>query len=303
MFFFKNKKRQQDKIVLRKSASQIKRRSADAPVKFSRILFYFLAPLFCGMAIYIFIFSSFLEIKKISISGTKELVSEDIFKDLESSLGGKHLKFIPKNNFILVSKNELEKNLADHFRKIKLVVIKKIFPDTLAVDISERKSLILWCSGGPCYIVDENGYAYIGIDLDSPEVVQNNLIELVDTGARPITIGEKILNEKYVSFLISLREEIGKNAGININAEWHTPSMVAEEVEINTEEGWRLYFSGSVKPEKAIRTLKTFLDGEIGEERRSKLEYVDLRVENKVYYKLETKTEEQKNRETEELRN
>lgn len=303
MFFFKNKKRKQDKIVLRKSASRIKRRSADEPVKFSRILFYFLAPLFCGVAIYIFIFSSFLEIKTISVNGTKELAGEDILKDLKSSLGGKHLGLIPKNNFILVSKSKLEKDLAGHFRKINSVGVKKIFPDILAVDISERRSLILWCSGGPCYIIDENGYAYIGIDLDSPEVVQNNLIELVDTGARPITIGEKILNEEYVSFLISLREEIRKNAGININTKWHTPSMVAEEVEIDTEEGWRLYFSGNVKPEKAIRTLKTFLDEEIGGEKRSKLEYVDLRVENKVYYKLETKTEERKNGETEEPRN
>ncbi len=295
MFFFKNKKRKQDKIVLRKRSSQIKRRSADEPVKFSRMLFYFLALLFCGAAVYVFIFSAFLEIKTIGVSGTKELAGEDILKDLKLSLGGKYLGLVPKNNFILVSKNKLEKNLSEHFRKIKSLEVKKKFPDALLLNIEERKSLILWCSGGPCYIVDESGYAYAGIDLDSPKVVQNNLIALIDTGARPVIVGERILNEEYVSFLISLREEIGKGTGINVNTEWRTPSIVAEEVEIDTEEGWRLYFSENIKPEKAIRTLKTFLDEEIGKEKRNELEYVDLRVENKVYYKLKN-TEESKSK-------
>lgn len=282
MFLFQ--KKQQDKI-LRKNPPRVKKRREEAPVRFSRIAFYFLFLVFLGVAAYVFFFSPFLEINTIAISGTKNLSRENIFNDIRSEYGGKYLKFIPKNNLILVSNKRIERNIADHFRKIKSVEIRKIFPDTLQVNIEERKSLILWCAGGPCYIVDERGYAYTGIGLDSPEVSQNNLIKLVDNSAQPVIMGEKILNEDYIIFLMNLREELSKT-DVSINDEWNTPSLVAEEVEIKTQEGWRLYFSEKVIPDKALRTLKTFLEEEVPAEKKSQLEYVDLRVENRVYYKL-----------------
>jgi hypothetical protein len=41
----------------------------------------------------------------------------------------------------------------------------------------------------------------------------------------------------------------------------------------------------------SIGTLKTFLDKEMDQEKRRKLEYIDLRAENKVYYKFKDQEE------------
>lgn len=295
MFFFRNKKRQQDKLVVRKKSSEIIRRSTDKPLKIARVIFYCLSPLFFLAAAYAVFLSPFLEIQKIKISGTSELSQEEVFNEVKSLYNGKYLKLIPKSNLILFSEKQAENSLLDHFRKIKSAEVKKIFPGVLSVRIEERKSLILWCSGEECFIIDEKGVAYTRVDLNSPEVSQNNLIKVVDTSARPVVIGEDILSEDYVIFLMSLREELKKNSDFSISGEWKTPSTVAEEAEAAASEGWRIYFSAKIPPAKSMRTLKTFLQEEMKDGKREKLEYADLRVENKVYFKLKEEEKKEEN--------
>lgn len=283
-------------------------------MKFGRVVFYLLLILFLGITAYILIFSAFMRVENCVLSGTNELPHGDVLKKAKGSLEGNFFGFIPRDNFFMVSGKKISRELTAEFKKIKNVEVKKIFPQSVIINITERKSLIVWCSGppdgeagGPCYILDEQGYAYTGTDLDSPEVVQNNLIKIIDTSARPVILGEKILSEEYMRCLINLREEIEKASIVGITSEWTTPSIVAEELEISTQEGWKIFFSAKITPGKAIRTLKTFLEEEMDSEKRGKLEYVDLRVENKVYYKLKNeeegkqKTEELKNGETKEL--
>jgi cell division septal protein FtsQ len=281
--FFRDKKNKNDKLVVKRNKPPVRRDIQGKKITFARFFYYILWILFFAISIYIFFFSHFLSIQKLAVSGIKELNYENVIDCIKSTYTGNYLKYFPKNNLILISKNKIKNNLYSGFPKIKSIEIEKVFPDLIKVNIEERSSLILWCSGGPCHIIDENGYAFTGVSLDTPEVAGNNLIKLVDTSAKPVITGKKILEEGYVNYLLNLRKEL-KKADINIGDEWKTPSLVAEEVEIPTNEGWRIYFSGSFPPDEAIRTLKTFLAEEVPQEKRGLLEYVDLRVENKVYY-------------------
>lgn len=271
---------------------------SEKELKFSRMLFYFLLVVFLTVAGYVLLFSPYLKIQAISIHGIKELDYDAVTAKTASVIQGKYLKIIPKDNYFLVSKRKMSKNLTEEFKKIKLVKIKKMFPGAISIEIKERDSLILWCSGGPCYIIDESGFAYTSSDLDAPEVVQNNLIQIIDTSARPVEIGEKILNEEYVLYLLALREKIKKN-DLKVSEQWYTPSLVADEVEIETSYGWRVYFSSKINPDRALRTLKAFLDGEI-DDKRERLEYVDLRIENKVFYRLKNEDDSTRKNQLEE---
>ncbi len=164
--------------------------------------------------------------------------------------------------------------------------------------ITERKSLLLWCSGGPCYIVDEKGYAYSGADFESPEIKENNLIRLADISAKPVNPGEKVLDEDYINFILELTEEIKKEALIDILDEYQTACRAAEDLRVKTSAGWDIYFSGQIPAKQSTRTLKTFLEKEMNEEERKNLEYIDLRVENKVYYKFKNQEEDENSHST-----
>jgi hypothetical protein len=255
----------------------------------SRFIYYFLVVIFFATLVYVLIFSLFLKVERVAIFGAEAIKQDEIEKETESFMDGKYWKFLPRNNLLFVFKNKLEDVLRKKFVKIDSIEIKKVFPNTLDIKIKERKSLIIWCQGEvvseKCFIVDNKGYAYTQALLESPEVKENNLIEMVDSSAREITKGEKILADDYIEFVSNIKDEIYKITGINIIPRYTTPSRLSEELSAQTDAGWGIRFSNEIPLDKSVRTLKTFLDKKVISD-YGQLEYVDLRAENKVFYKL-----------------
>lgn len=251
-----------------------------------RIIFDVLLAAFLATAAYILFFSSYLQINRLFIDGIEELDYQKVIAEINSNFEGKYLKIIPRNNFILISQNRLKNDLMEKFKKIESIEVEKRFPNAILIKIKERKALMLWCSGGPCYIVDEKGYAYSGADFESSEIQENNLIRLVDISARPVPLGDEILSPEFVQFTLGIKDKLDEELGIGIDDEYLTRSAVAEEVQVKTSEGWDIYFNSQISLDQSINTLKLFLDEKISSDDRSKLEYVDLRVEDKVYYKF-----------------
>lgn len=288
--FWSKKKNKRIELELRaprkrRSFFEKKEKKTPNPV-FSKMLFRLLFLVFVGATAYILFFSSFLEIKRISLEGIVELKYEDVYNKISESFSGKYFYFIPKNNLILISRNRIDGEVSDSFKKISKVEVKKIFPDGIVVKIVERKALLVWCSAGPCYIIDENGYAYTWTDFESDEIKQNNLLSIVDNSGKSVAIGEKVLDEEYMEFIMALKDELDRETGIKISNEYHVGSRIAEEVRVRVEDGWEIFFSTSLPMENSIQTFKTFLEKEMVDKDKGKLEYIDLRAENKVYYKF-----------------
>jgi cell division septal protein FtsQ len=287
-----NKKKRRTELNLRapqkrKSFFEKKEETPENPL-FLRILFRMLLVLFVGAVGYALFFSPFLEIRSISLDGISELPYDSVHQTVQEVIGEKYLKIIPQNNLILLSSDKVRTALLEHFKKINAVSIKKIFPDTLKVTITERKALLVWCSGDSCFIIDENGSAYSEADFDSEEIKQNNLVRLNDASAKPVAVGDKVLTPGYIQYVTALGGALDKDAGITISGDYQTESRVAEEVKVTSAEGWQIFFSTSLPMADSISALKTFLDKEIDQSKRGGLEYVDLRAENKVYYKMRT---------------
>jgi cell division septal protein FtsQ len=286
------KKKKDNKVVTKRTAG-IKKRSSDNPRKFSRFLFYFLTVSFFSVSIYVFFFSDFCRIKRIEITGNVDLSSSQIDDFIKSKIEGRYWKVFPRDNFFFISSSSIEKALLDNFKKIRIANISKFYPDSIKIKIAERKSLLIWCSRDICHVLDEEGTAYDRIELDSPLIQQNDLIKLVDLSERSVEEGENILDRDSILFLTGLKEEIEKSQIIAPDTDWKTPSPVSQKFEVESKEEWKIFFSAKVDHHKALRTLKIFLESEIGEEKRKDLEYVDLRVENKIFYKLKEEEKEE----------
>lgn len=271
----------------------LKRRDQDKKVpNFFRLIFYFLSLSFLGVAVYVLFFSPFLKINRIALEGIQELEYQDVLDDINSFLKGRYFGVIPRNNIILVSPKIIGKHLTGRFKKIRQAEIKKIFPDALEIKIQERKSLLVLCSGGPCYIVDEKGYAFNGVDLESSQVKENNLIKIVDLNAKLVDLEQKVLDESYVRFALDLKDKLAKDAGIEIFDEGYTNPRISGDIQVKTREGWDIYFNTAAPLDKSIKNLKIFLEENKNFRENNKLEYIDLRVKNKIYYKI--KQEEKK---------
>ena len=264
----------------------------------SRVIFYILLISFVAVSVYVLFFSPYLQITNITVSGTQELKSQDIRELIELSAQGKFFKFIPKNNFLFFPQKRIENLLKDNFKKIRGIVVTKKFPDSISINIDERKAVMVWCNFENCFLIDESGVAYSSADFNSPEIVQNNLIIINDSSGHVFKVGEKITNPAYEQYVLGIKEAL-KNIEFEIsndaNNAYGTPSNMADEIDVKTEQGTEFLFSTQFPLENAIRALDVTLKKGI-EDKQKGFEYIDLRSENKVFYKLkntESKLENQ----------
>lgn len=251
----------------------------------STIVFYALLACFVGVSVYVLFFSQYLQIANISINGVKELNSQEVQQVVDDSLGGKYLGLIPKNNFLFISQEKTENLLMGNFKKIRTVKVIKKFPSEVNIDIDEREALLVWCASEKCYLLDENGVAYSAADFSSPEIVQNNLLQISETSGREVAIGTKVIEPSYEQYVLGIKGALSA-VGFNATDQYFTPSRMAEEIKVKTDQESEIYFSTQYPLESALRTLATVLKKEIAEDKRGDLAYIDLRNENKVFYKF-----------------
>lgn len=251
----------------------------------SKIIFYFLLVGFLGISIYVLFFSTYLNVSNIIISGNNELSLEDLKKVVENGKQGKYFGIIPKDNFLLIRSDKVKQLLSGDFRKIKEVSVSKRFPDTLMISLQERKALLVLCSGENCFLIDENGIAYSQADFSSPELTQNHLIRISDKSLGEIKIGEEVATQAYIQYVLKLKDSL-QNIGLVVEDEFWTPSLVADEINVKVRDGQELYFSTQFSLESAIKTLDIILKKEPLKTQQKDTAYIDLRTENKVFYKL-----------------
>jgi cell division septal protein FtsQ len=281
-----------DKKYIKNCTGDSREKSSAISKKISRAIFYALFLLFIATSVYILIFSQYLQITDIKITGNQELSNWELSDKVHAFLNGKFLKILPKNNFLLVSESRMENMLENNFKKIRSVSAVKKFPNSIAINIEERKAMLVWCSGENCFLVDENGNVYNTADFNSQEILQNNLIQINDQSGQSVLIGNKVVDFSYGQYVLGIKNAL-KNIGQEVSDEvYETPSNMADEIDVKTAQGTKIYFSTQFPLESAVHTLEIVLKKEIPEDKQKNLDYIDLRSEGKVFYKFKEEDSE-----------
>jgi cell division septal protein FtsQ len=251
-----------------------------------RLVFSLLFWGFLGVVGYALFFSPLLLIEKIIISGNKKIGSEVIREEAEIFLEGRALKIFSNENLLIFRGQELARRIGDKFKKIEAIQVRKIFPSTILITIEERETLLVWCSGNGCFLIDEGGWPYSEADFNSPEVTENRLLVVHDESGESVVSGESVAEAAYLEFILDSRQKIEEQTGLKLRKEFRTPRSISGDVFAETEEGWKILLNQKNEPGKSASALSMVLGESLSKTDRSKLEYVDLRTENKVYYKI-----------------
>ncbi len=252
----------------------------------SKFLCRLVVVLFLATIVYALFFSAFLRINKIEIFGLEKLEEAPVRNIIEDKIIGKFFRAVEKNNLILFNRRGAKKTLLENFKRIENVRIEKIFPDALRITIGERKLTMLFCSGESCYILNERGEPYPAENFSVEELEKENLIILTDLSGTQISLNANPLENDFQEFALKLGDKILEDTGIILKKNYETPSRMSGDLRTETEEGWRIFFGASVGLEKEALMLKAVLDNKIEKERRKDLEYIDLRIDNKIFYKF-----------------
>jgi len=168
------------------------------------------------------------------------------------------------------------KNRAAFFGASAYRWVKNVFiSDKQALPMKNKE--IIWCAN-ECFWLDKDGRAF-DLALKTEGKLVPLVIELSD---RKLNLKSEIIDKKQVGYLLEIVEFL-RLAKINFSR-LEVNDLLGEDVQANTSRGPIIYFSLRFSPMFGLGVVKSFKD--YGE--WEKIEYIDFRAENKVFYKFKT---------------
>jgi len=233
-----------------------------------------------GILIFVILFSIFyflfffqtFQVEKIIVTGEEKVAKEGLKLLVEKKLEKKILFFKTKSIF-LVNLNEIKKDILDSFPQVAEVEIGRGFPDALNIVVVERFGLVVWCQAEQCFLVDNEGVIFEEIfDVDLEVFQIKNLAQVSE-----LKLGDKVIEKEKLNQILDIESKLRNNLKILLAA----VTIVSEKrLNIETSEGWEIYFNPEGDIEWQLTKLKAVLEKEILPENRKNLEYIELRFGN-----------------------
>jgi hypothetical protein len=230
--------------------------------------------------VWVVVRSNFFKVRDVEINGATYIAEESILDFLKLHAAQGKLASVLGSDNILAWPNSLsESDLAELPAVSSLRIEKHRFERKVRVSVVERERVGIWCfaQADPkrCFWFDPNGTLFL-----PAYSAEGNLISvLADYSRGPLALGDTVLQSRFMPNLISIFSAL-EDIHLSVR-EVRLNDLNKEEVEAHTYEGPKLLFSlrfPAAGVPNAIAAVQKIT-------RLSELQYIDFRVENKVYYK------------------
>ncbi len=248
-----------------------------------------------GVAYAVF-FSGFFSVKEIGIKNDNPALSSRIRTAAEEFLNRKIFGFFPGNNILAVNSEALGGYISDNIPQISDISVKKTLEGKIEIFAEERKPSAIWCrilgqesfdigtsttperknplQADQCYFSDEQGFLF----REAPEISGTLLPTFY---GRDSGLKSRAVASSSIVFAAQFRKEL-KNE-VEISAFWDGETAQQELIAL-TGEGWPIYLNQQRSASAQAKIVKALLSQELKNQRNT-LNYIDLRVANRVYYK------------------
>lgn len=235
-----------------------------------------------------------VRIEQVTVVGGESIDHETVKMLATEQLGRSYFARIDRNNILLLPRRDLVNAIFSLNARIKSVDISVLEENILSIAIAEYQPAALWCkdidnavasSSRNCFHADQHGYIFAQAPEFSgyPFILFRTAIAGEEEEGSPI--GLHILNEDEFAKLEILRDLLRKN-----NIIIHEITADGEgDYTIRTDMPWSIMWSSRRDPTKTAEHLQIALP-EITEKMgtgggTSTPSYVDLRFENKIFYR------------------
>lgn len=248
--------------------------------------------IFIGLALamvtgYLLFFTPYLQITDISVNGLRTIAPEEVESLMDSVPIGRQaaifqnifsvFKFInvrQQKNIIFFNVDTAQDKILAQFPVIKSVEIRKDYPHKLIFDFVERNPIGTWCFDAGCHYFDSDGVLWgkalkssgpllLTIedkrgDTDTSDRIESNLLESINTIITGLA-----------------------NIGIVVK-KIEIPAGSINDLKVHTAEGYYILTDSSSNMAQQLDTLRIFLKNKGADFHP---EYIDIRIEGRVYYK------------------
>lgn len=227
----------------------------------------------------------YFQVVKIELIGNNYLIESDLIEATTRKLGGKYLWLFPKNNIFLIPKDKILAELMDEFKRIKKINIDKKYFNRIVLRLEERNNSVLYCVAENCAYADESGFIFEKAPFFSGAVFLKltDQRDLNDGGYDKIIekhLGLRLIDENKFNKIAEFAKLTDKIGGGVLEIILKKENIY----EFYTQEGWKIILNNKNEIKGAYLNLIATLDSNIKDE-RAKLDYIDLRLGNKIYFK------------------
>ena len=280
-----------------------------------KILFFIFLFLLVLIAFFFIFKIPKLNIQNIEISGNKIIENQNIKDVINKKLSGKYFKFIPKSFFLFYPKKEIKNILMDQFEELEKVSvsldIKK--ENLLKIDISEKEAKYIWCGSDliienlenegnenpslapqapsltpqdKCFFMNQNGYIFTTAPVFSDNVYFKFYGFLNEKEKNKLNLPENFFIE-FPNFRKNL-EQIGINIySMFIKNDGDLEIYFSNSKNTNIlEQKSKIILKKDADLKKIFKNLKTAIPAEPIKSNFENIIYLDLRLNNKIYYKF-----------------
>ncbi|MBU1119087.1 FtsQ-type POTRA domain-containing protein [Patescibacteria group bacterium] len=242
---------------------------------------YFVVSILLVVSVFYFVFYySFFQIHNIIVSENTVVTEGEITESVENLFSGRSYLIFPARNIFVFNKEKVKEDLLNNNPLIAQVSFKKEFPDVLRVVVKEREIVCVWEQNSSLYFLSSDGLlvrnATLGEIESSDYPIVRNLQE------KDLSLGSEATTPRIIHFIKKIDEQYEQATGKKVS-HFELPSSHAFEVHVKTEEGPAVYFNLESSVESQLEALNLILRKEI--EGKKQVEYIDLRVGSRVYYK------------------
>jgi cell division septal protein FtsQ len=211
---------------------------------------------FLGLT-WLFLKSPLFEIKKIKISSSKKIEK-----------GVKKIA-LKENNFFLLNQAKVSAGIKNKFPQVKNVKIKKQFPSTIFLKVTERKSLGFFCSvkdNPSCFLISEEGVLF------KKQKPTKGALVFFGHDVKKVNSGDIVIKKELFREIISFIKELKK-----LKIYPQKIEIFPFEIRMKTNKGFKIYFAkNNFKSQKDV--FITIFKKNISAKEKKNLQYIDLRV-------------------------
>lgn len=221
-----------------------------------------------GGFIYLFLFSGLFDVKGFEING---YTYSDTVREIAT---GERDRNIFSKNIILFNTAGLSETLSGDSR-IQKVKISKKWPNIILINITESTPSLIWSTAGEDYLVDGRG---VVMGLKKNE----NLPQVSDAANIKVKPGDRVASPTFIKFINDITGGFEASTGAKVSR--ITIFDLLTDVHILSSDGWTVYLDATKNSEAQLKNLAKVLT-EARKDTRKKLEYVDMRLDTKIFYK------------------
>jgi|GEM_PF-2206716 len=234
--------------------------------------------LFAG-GVYASLYAPLFRVDRVSVEGELTVPAEQLAAAAEQTLAGYVGAVFPRDHLLFIDEESLVTAVNATGHPIRRVTVRKGFR-SIILRIEERKPTFRLIEPESSYLLDQDGRVLRLATAGEGE----ELVALRRQGtAEPLVVGTEAVPPSWSVFVGDLHQHFATHTGVRDRI--IVLNIAESTVEAVTVEDWYAIFDPSLELGAQLASLTDTIVGRFGPAERAKLNYIDVRFGDRVFYK------------------